>query len=118
MSQQNTTQTQQNTTYKPDGESWLHHTYTPFPGFLSPTPTPTVPGLAATPALDAMIERLAALKHEQWAHWTKHMLANLTPENIARWERLAATPYAELTEAEKDKDREWAEKVLDLLMEV
>ena len=116
MFQQNTTQMQQNTTYKPDGESWPRHTYTPFPDFSPPTPAD--PELLATPALDAMIERVAALEHEQWAHWTKHMLANLTPENIARWERQAAMPYAELTEAEKGKDREWAEKVLDLLMEI
>ena len=106
---------QQNTTY-PNGESWPRHTYTPFPDF-SP-PTPTVPGLTATPEMDALVERVAALEHEQWAHWTKHMLANLTPENVERWERQAATPYAGLTEAEKDGDREWAEKVLDLLMEV
>ena len=113
--QQNTTQTQQNTIYKPDGESWPRYTYAPYPDF-SP-PTPTGPGLA-TPALDAMIERLAALEHERWAQWAGRMLANLTPENIARWERQTETPYAELTEAEKDKDREWAEKVLDLLMEI
>lgn len=116
MTQQNTTQVQLNTTTYPDGESWPRHTYTPFPAF-SP-PTPTGPGLTATPAPDAFMERLAALEHEQWAHWAKHMLANLTPENVEGWERQAATPYADLTEAEKAKDREWAEKVLDLLMEV
>jgi len=64
-------------------------------------------------------EALAALEHEQWAHWTRYMLDTLrntgvpmTSEIVARWERQIATPYAELTEAEKNSDREWADKVL------
>jgi len=59
-------------------------------------------------------EDLADLEHRQWAHWTRYMLANLTPENIERWKRQTETPYNELTEAEKDKDREWADEVLHL----
>lgn len=64
-----------------------------------------------------LLERLAALEHEQWAHWTGHLLDNLTPEHIARWRRQIATPYAELTEAEKEKDRVWARKILACLRE-
>ncbi len=60
-------------------------------------------------------ERLAALEHEQWAHWTRHLLANLTPENVARWRRQCDTPYDRLTEAEKESDREWADRVLAVL---
>ncbi len=62
-----------------------------------------------------LIERLAELEHEQWAHWTRHLLDNLTPENVARWRQQIATPYHKLSETEKDKDREWAYKVLALL---
>ena len=57
-------------------------------------------------------ERLADVEHEQWAHWTKYMLDNLTEKNIARWRTQIATPYSELTEKEKDSDREWADRVL------
>ena len=57
-------------------------------------------------------ERLSALEHEQWAHWTKYMLDNLTPENIARWRKQIDTPYGKLSEKEKDSDRTWAKKVL------
>ena len=62
-------------------------------------------------------EQLAALEHEQWAHWTGYMLDNLTEANIARWRRQVDTPYDELTEKEKDSDREWADKVLFILEE-
>lgn len=60
-------------------------------------------------------EQLAALEHEQWAHWTRYMLDNLTPENMARWRQQVETPYGELSEAEKESDRRWADKVLGLL---
>lgn len=61
------------------------------------------------------IEKLAALEHEQWAHWTKYMLDNLTIDNILRWVRQIVTPYAELSEAEKKSDRIWAQKVIDCI---
>lgn len=62
-----------------------------------------------------MLERLAALEHEQWAQWTRHMLDNLTPENIERWRRQIATPYADLSEAEKEADRFWARKIVGVV---
>lgn len=61
-------------------------------------------------------ERLADLEHQQWAHWTRYMLDNLTPDNIERWKRQCATPYADLTEKEKASDREWARKAIAVLM--
>lgn len=62
-------------------------------------------------------ERLAALEHEQWAHWTRHLLDHLTPENVERWRRQIATAYEELSEPEKQSDREWADRVLRLVEE-
>jgi hypothetical protein len=62
--------------------------------------------------MDTMLEELAALEHEQWSHWTRHLLDNLSPENIERWRQQIKTPYRELSEAEKEKDRIWARKVL------
>ena len=63
-------------------------------------------------------EKLAALEHEQWTHWTKHMLDNLTPENIERWRKQIDTPYEELSEEEKESDRKWARKVMSLVKEL
>lgn len=60
-------------------------------------------------------EKLAALEHIQWSHWTAYMLDNLTPENIERWRQQINTPYSELSETEKESDREWADKVLEIL---
>jgi len=66
----------------------------------------------------AISERLAALEHEQWAHWTAYMLDHLTDENIARWRKQIAIPYSELTEGEKQSDRKWADKVLRAVAEM
>lgn len=59
-------------------------------------------------ALADGIERLADQEHRQWAHWTTYMLDNMTPENVARWQRQAATDYENLSDAEKESDRKWA----------
>jgi hypothetical protein len=64
---------------------------------------------------NSLRERLAALEHQQWAHWTRHLLDNLTPENAERWRRQIDTPYERLSEAEKRSDREWADRVLELI---
>lgn len=60
-------------------------------------------------------EELADLEHQQWAHWTRYMLSNLTPENIERWLRQVDTPYASLLEQERESDRRWADKVLKII---
>ena len=90
------------------------------------------------PTTEQIAEALAALEHEQWAHWTRYMLGVLVEplgmglnearvkgietkgmakarEALERWRRQIETPYAELTEDEKDSDREWAQKVMALL---
>jgi hypothetical protein len=75
-------------------------------------------------------ERLAALEHQQWAHWTRHMLTRLglftheggltiaalehpAAADIARWQAQCCSSYALLSETEKESDRQWADKVLD-----
>uniref|UniRef100_A0A6M3LT77 Uncharacterized protein n=1 Tax=viral metagenome TaxID=1070528 RepID=A0A6M3LT77_9ZZZZ len=62
------------------------------------------------------VEQLAALEHEQWAEWAKSLIANeaLSTERCERWQRLIETPYKDLTEEEKDQDREWAERAMSI----
>ena len=61
-------------------------------------------------------EQLAALEHEQWALWTQHLLDNYhSAAHVIGWRRQIATSYADLSEKEKDADREWADRVMELL---
>jgi hypothetical protein len=39
----------------------------------------------------------------------------LTHENVERWRRQIDTPYEQLSEAEKQSDREWADRVLEII---
>lgn len=61
-------------------------------------------------------EWLAAAIHDQWAHWTEYMMNNLTEENIERWRRQIKTPYEDLSEEEKDSDRDFADAYIYLLL--
>ena len=71
---------------------------------------------------DKLLEALADLEHKQWAHWTKYMLENLLGYNENSANQFARkcfnqinTPYSELTETEKESDREWARKTLETI---
>lgn len=67
---------------------------------------------------EELIDKLAALEHEQWVSWVKSILKSedISKERAERWKELF-TPYDELTEEMKEEDRKWAQKVLDILGE-
>lgn len=80
----------------------------------------------ARPAGEAetLREQLADLAHEQWSGWMRHMFSRFietpegpvpSPSDYVRWTRQMNTPYVELSEAEKDSDRQEADRVLALL---
>ena len=60
-------------------------------------------------------EVFAEIEHEQWIAWSKNIAEteNITPARLERWQKLWR-PYSELTEAEKDQDREWGDKGFSL----
>ena len=68
-----------------------------------------------------LVERLAALAHEQWSGWVEWMFEKWDETHAsgetyqARWRRQMSTSYAELSEAEKENDRIEARKVLAVL---
>ncbi len=64
-----------------------------------------------------IIEKLAELEHEQWMKWAKDILKteNITEERVKRWKEESFKPYKDLTEEQKDMDREWAEKVYNIM---
>ncbi len=71
-------------------------------------------------------EKLAALAHDQWASWMKFLFSrcNLQEEDgaaiiptafVTHWKKQMATPYASLSEYEKDSDRKEADRVIAIL---
>jgi hypothetical protein len=69
------------------------------------------------------LEQLAKLEHEQWIYYSKDVanrinnassLELLQNETVNKW-RTKWTDYLSLSEQDKDKDRIWAKKVLELL---
>ncbi len=71
-------------------------------------------------------EELAELAHEQWSGWMKYLFERghwddsggftINPESSARWKRQAQTPYAELSELERDSDRVEADKFFAVML--
>lgn len=78
-------------------------------------------------ALQRTLEGLAHIEHERWSHWQKYMHAKgirqtdgslLIPADlVAQWDRQIATPYAELSENEKECDRDQVRKYLPAIIE-
>jgi hypothetical protein len=69
-----------------------------------------------------LMETLAAIEHERWAHWQRYMHAQCRPgadgalvipaELVARWTEQLSTPYVELPESQKESDREQVRRYL------
>ncbi len=73
---------------------------------------------------EELVEKVADFMHDQWSHWMKYQFEKMFNyqswsdgkfELIERWKRQMNTPYAELSEKEKDSDREWARKLLEVI---
>lgn len=72
-------------------------------------------------------EELAALEHERWAKWQEYLHSvaqantdgslEIPSELVRRWERQINTAYADLTEDEKNSDREQVDAYLPLIKE-
>lgn len=81
----------------------------------------------ATRLLNGLLERLATIEHDRWSHWQRYMHGKATrqhdgsllipPDLVRQWERQLATPYAELSENERESDREQVRKYLPVIAE-
>jgi hypothetical protein len=81
----------------------------------------------AAKLLDGLTERLAGIEHDRWSHWQRYMRGKATkqpdgslsipPDLVKQWERQLATPFAELSEKEKESDREQVRKYLPVIAE-
>lgn len=75
--------------------------------------------------LESLIEDLAAVEHERWSHWQRHLHSKcermsdgslVIPANLAdHWESQMNTSYSELPEAEKESDREQVRRYLPVI---
>ena len=73
--------------------------------------------MSETRTEQVLLEKLAALEHDQWVAWASSILRTergISRERRARWAALLVTPYAELSETDKERDRKWARRSLDL----
>lgn len=71
------------------------------------------------------IEEAADLEHERWARWQYYLHSKciwnndgtltIPAELVERWQRQIVTPYAELSESEKESDRKEARTYVPLI---
>lgn len=66
-------------------------------------------------AVENSREKLAAFMHDVWGNWFAYQLNNSTIENLQRWGIQSNTPYSSLTETDKDKDRKFADKIIEII---
>ena len=75
-----------------------------------------------------LLEALAALEHERWSHWQRYLHSKCIPgddgsltiptELVGRWTAQMSTRYAELSEKEKESDRDQVRQTLDVIRSV
>ncbi|MFW6219461.1 MAG: hypothetical protein ACOC33_01205 [bacterium] len=65
---------------------------------------------------ESLIDKLAELEHKQWEKWSKEIAKreNIDEKTIKKWKKYWVD-YDELGEKEKDLDREWAIKVINVI---
>lgn len=76
--------------------------------------------------MERMVDELANVEHERWAHWQRYLHSKcvsdddgsltIPAELVERWELQMNTPYSELSEAEKESDREQVRRYLPIII--
>lgn len=74
-----------------------------------------------------LVEPLAAIEHERWAHWQKYLHSQCSKnddgsltiprELVERWERQLTTPYRNLSKKEQESDKEQVKRYLDFILQ-
>ena len=75
--------------------------------------------------LESLMEQLADVEHDRWSHWQRyvHSKCKRSPDGshvipahlVERWETQMNTPYSELSEPEKESDREQVRRYLPII---
>lgn len=82
--------------------------------------------MKAEQIINGLLEQLASIEHERWSHWQKYVHSKgvqqgdgsllIPAELVEQWDRQIATPYAELSDLEKESDREQVRKYLPTII--
>jgi hypothetical protein len=67
-----------------------------------------------------IFETLAAIEHERWADWQRYVhglcvQGQIPQQHYDRWERQISTPYDQLSEQEKESDRDQVRRYWHLI---
>jgi len=78
--------------------------------------------------IETAVELLSEIEHERWSRWQKYLHENCLANNdgsltipvvlVDKWKKQMNTPYKELTDEEKDSDRELVLDKFHLLEEI
>jgi hypothetical protein len=76
-------------------------------------------------AAPELIEQLAAAEHERWSHWQRYLHEQCREESdgsltipgelVRRWDRQMHIAYEDLSDAEKQSDREQVLRYLPII---
>lgn len=72
-----------------------------------------------------LLDELAAVEHERWSHWQRYLHDQCRPgpdgsltipaDQVRRWSTQMSTPYSELSDEERESDREQVRRYLPLI---
>jgi hypothetical protein len=78
--------------------------------------------------LEIAIDVLADIEHERWAHWQSYLHSKgvrqsdgslvIPADLIAKWEYQVVTSFANLSDSEKDSDREQVRKYIPAVAKI
>ena len=76
--------------------------------------------------MEGMIDELAAIEHERWSHWQRYVhekgrreadgSVTIPAELVEQWEAQIDKPYVDLSEDEKESDREQVRKYMPVIV--
>jgi hypothetical protein len=79
----------------------------------------------ASEILGQLMEELAAIEREWWSHWQKYLHSKglpqpdgsllLPPDLVRKWEKQFSTAYGQLSEEEKQSDRDQVARYLPVI---
>lgn len=83
--------------------------------------------LVSRQAIDDLVEVLADIEHQRWSHWQRYMhkQCERQPDGsltipaglVVQWERQSATSYPNLSDSEKNSDREQVMRYLPVVLD-